>query len=515
MILNRDRFAILSDIWGRFRSLSLIAPVTPDVGPGDDGFLWIDIGVDGTPSAPLWKMWDEYAATWRVIGGSQGSGMTIGDHLAIGDSAPHHAAVTLNAAADTLLGLNGQQVTLDAQAANTILAGPTSGSPDAPTFRSLVAADIAQDVAKVSKLVASDGSPDPAAYCDASGRLKADYGADVTGTFSCGSPIYVPVVSWIYHQTAGGHELYIGNGSAPAWNDTSGDNRGAMICLTGNSAWRKGVLELWAGTHSDGVNGGIVFYTGNTNQMVITRGGRVGFNNIWDPLDNLEVNGCITVRRGYYHYSLTTGNTTGYIWSRFDGPAPFNENRFFISFNFAYSWGQWGIVNSGFYSNAIALGYDGIYFWRSTNPGGFPDTRSFGVRESGVVYIGILAQRSSSYVTVYRNLDDGFLSYPSSDRRLKTNIQPYLPDDASDLLVKLRPVSFNWKADGVSDLGLVAQDVAEVYPNAVFEMNGYYGINYEKFIPVLIAAYTGLQEKIKILEEKYGSNSHSSNTNAN
>lgn len=73
MILNRDRFAILSDIWGRFRSLSLISPMTPTVGPGDDGFLWIDIGVDGTPETPLWKVWDEAAGVWRLVGGGAGA----------------------------------------------------------------------------------------------------------------------------------------------------------------------------------------------------------------------------------------------------------------------------------------------------------------------------------------------------------------------------------------------------------------------------------------------------------
>ncbi|MGQ9491717.1 MAG: hypothetical protein ACUVS6_13675, partial [Anaerolineae bacterium] len=73
MILNRDRFAILSDAWGRFRSLALISPIPPNVGQGDDGFLWVDIGVDGTPENPIWKIWDEPAGTWRQIGGAAGT----------------------------------------------------------------------------------------------------------------------------------------------------------------------------------------------------------------------------------------------------------------------------------------------------------------------------------------------------------------------------------------------------------------------------------------------------------
>lgn len=49
--------------------------------------------------------------------------------------------VTLASDADTLLGLTGQQLTLDSQTANRILAGPTSGAAADPTFRALVPAD--------------------------------------------------------------------------------------------------------------------------------------------------------------------------------------------------------------------------------------------------------------------------------------------------------------------------------------------------------------------------------------
>jgi hypothetical protein len=57
-------------------------------------------------------------------------------------SAASHAATTLASDADTLLGLTGQQITLDAQNANTVLAGPATGAAADPTYRSLVAADL-------------------------------------------------------------------------------------------------------------------------------------------------------------------------------------------------------------------------------------------------------------------------------------------------------------------------------------------------------------------------------------
>jgi hypothetical protein len=69
MITKRERFCILSDRWGRLRSIALMSPIEPDVGMGDDGFLWLDIGVDGTPEMPVWKMWDEPQKTWRTVAG--------------------------------------------------------------------------------------------------------------------------------------------------------------------------------------------------------------------------------------------------------------------------------------------------------------------------------------------------------------------------------------------------------------------------------------------------------------
>lgn len=53
-----------------------------------------------------------------------------------------HDAVTLDANADTLLSLSTQELGLDTQVANRILAGPVSGADAVPTFRALVADDI-------------------------------------------------------------------------------------------------------------------------------------------------------------------------------------------------------------------------------------------------------------------------------------------------------------------------------------------------------------------------------------
>jgi len=65
-----------------------------------------------------------------------------GDVPATHSGSAHHVAVTLATAGDTLLGLSGQTLDLDTQVANLIFAGPIAAPAAAPTFRSLVAADL-------------------------------------------------------------------------------------------------------------------------------------------------------------------------------------------------------------------------------------------------------------------------------------------------------------------------------------------------------------------------------------
>ncbi len=53
-----------------------------------------------------------------------------------------HDAVTLAASATDILGLSTQEVSFDTQTAATVLAGPATGDPAAPTFRALAATDL-------------------------------------------------------------------------------------------------------------------------------------------------------------------------------------------------------------------------------------------------------------------------------------------------------------------------------------------------------------------------------------
>lgn len=74
-----------------------------------------------------------------------------------------HDEVTLAASAAVLLGVTGQELSLDTQTANTVLAGPTSGAAAAPTFRAIVSGDLPTGFVYKGLLTLSDGMNLPAA----------------------------------------------------------------------------------------------------------------------------------------------------------------------------------------------------------------------------------------------------------------------------------------------------------------------------------------------------------------
>ena len=95
----------------------------------------------------------------------------------------------------------------------------------------------------------------------------------------------------------------------------------------------------------------------------------------------------------------------------------------------------------------------------------------------------------------------GFQS--SSSKKLKKNIRPI--EDALDTVNALEGVKFIWKKTGDFDIGLLAEDVFEVVPEAVGlddETKEPKSIDYSKIVPVLIEAIKELTARVKILESK-------------
>jgi len=191
----------------------------------------------GTGSATVTRLAGNITATRKFLrqtGNGSISAAPVWDTIADGDvpsvhsGSAHHAAVTLAADADAVLGLSGQDISLDNQTANTVFAGPTAGGAADPTFRALVDADIPAAIARdteVSTAVSDHAAlGDPHAgyvlesLLDAKGDLiaasadntpaKVTVGAD--GTFLKADSSAGAGVSWAT-PTAGAAPLIEGN----------------------------------------------------------------------------------------------------------------------------------------------------------------------------------------------------------------------------------------------------------------------------------------------------------------
>ena len=89
-----------------------------------------------------------------------------------------------------------------------------------------------------------------------------------------------------------------------------------------------------------------------------------------------------------------------------------------------------------------------------------------------------------------------------SDQRYKKNISTI--SDAGSLLKQIRGVRFDWRKDGSPDVGVIAQEVFEVIPEAIVSsMNGsMLTVAYNKIIPLLIETIKDLQARVEVLESK-------------
>jgi hypothetical protein len=98
------------------------------------------------------------------------------------------------------------------------------------------------------------------------------------------------------------------------------------------------------------------------------------------------------------------------------------------------------------------------------------------------------------------------VAYYSSDKRLKDNIKPI--DNALDKVCSLSGNTFEWneishKETGKSDIGVVAQEVEEVFPEIVNTRDsGYKAVDYQKLSAVLIEAVKELKEEIDQLKKQ-------------
>jgi hypothetical protein len=90
----------------------------------------------------------------------------------------------------------------------------------------------------------------------------------------------------------------------------------------------------------------------------------------------------------------------------------------------------------------------------------------------------------------------------TSDLNLKENIQTI--ENPLDKVLKINGVTFDWKENHEPSVGVIAQEVEKILPQAVTEVNGTKSINYNGLIGLLIEAIKDQQKQIDELKNKVG-----------
>lgn len=127
------------------------------------------------------------------------------------------------------------------------------------------------------------------------------------------------------------------------------------------------------------------------------------------------------------------------------------------------------------------------------------DSTPFVINNIGRVGIGTTSPAEKLHIN--GNVQaDAFLY--ASDKNLKTDIQPLFSKDALEKILNLQGVSFKWKKDGTSSIGVIAQDLEKVVPELVStdpntELKS---VQYANLAALLIEAVKEQQQQIKRLE---------------
>jgi hypothetical protein len=91
----------------------------------------------------------------------------------------------------------------------------------------------------------------------------------------------------------------------------------------------------------------------------------------------------------------------------------------------------------------------------------------------------------------------------SSDERLKEDLKSF---DAGNVIDDTNVYDFAWKSTGERAYGVLAQQAVEVYPAAVVhtEDQDWWGVDYGKYVPVLLQELKALRARVAELEGKVG-----------
>jgi len=198
-------------------------------------------------------------------------------------------------------------------------------------------------------------------------------------------------------------------------------------------------------------------------------------------------------------WGLTMNTTTGNVGIGLNGAAaqvPLQFSNALGLTKISLYRGTYGDVGIGAYGGELRLQND------------VPNGKvSMGVIETTGSYTELAkAERNGGYAfSIFGSLWVNGTTY-ASDGRFKQNITPI--DSALQKLMRINGVEYEMKTKEFSKnnfatgrhMGLLAQNVETVVPEAVSEKDGYKGVDYAKLVPLLIEAIKDLKKEIEELK---------------
>jgi hypothetical protein len=229
----------------------------------------------------------------------------------------------------------------------------------------------------------------------------------------------------------------------------------------------------------------------NTSLLFVRNDGNVGIGTA-TPIAKLDV-GYDNTNRSIGRFTSNAANRGAYITF-------FGNNA--ESSTFGYEGGS-EIVGGGqqgdFVLRNVLLNKNIIF---TTNNGKFgvnvlvPTEALHVVGNARITAVGAGAFSNNLNIT-----SDGTLTTATSDEKFKYNIRPL--NYGLETLLQLNPVNFQWIEGEEEDLGFIAQDVAEIIPEAVnTNWNSDLLFRYESLIPILTKAIQEQNLLIKALEQR-------------
>jgi hypothetical protein len=161
----------------------------------------------------------------------------------------------------------------------------------------------------------------------------------------------------------------------------------------------------------------------------------------------------------------------------------------------------------GFQAGGALIGNNNIYIG-SAGVGTESQTMRLGVAQTRTFIAGI-AGASVRGTTVEIDTSTGQLGVTSSSARHKRDITPM--GDRSEKMLELRPVTFAYREDPqqVTRYGLIAKDVAQIYPELVTRTatGEVEAVRYQELVPMLVdelqKVHEDLRQALRRLERQH------------